>query len=180
MSSGNVSIYEFLTYKDVLPEKDLLEKASAIKIFEHSIGKELKAQINAAEKQYQKLGKVFESNKNEEKIPKSCAKSNLVYSKDFTSYKYHNTKEFAKRSFYSKWNDLIKCKGMLELFYVTEEIKPNNEDQEKKLRKVVINTTSKLYANLLNKYTTQYDNLSEDQKKKINVLNRLSCWFCWR
>ena len=64
---------------------------------------------------------------------------------------------------------------MLELFYVTEEIKPNNEDQEKKLRKVVINTTSKLYANLLNKYTTQYDNLSEDQKKKINVLNRLSC-----
>ena len=91
MSSGNVSIYEFLTYKDVLPEKDLLEKASAIKIFEHSIGKELKAQINAAEKQYQKLGKVFESNKNEEKISKSCAKSNLV-----------NTKEFAKRSFYSK------------------------------------------------------------------------------
>ena len=27
LSSGNVSKYEFLTGKDVLPEKDLLEKA---------------------------------------------------------------------------------------------------------------------------------------------------------
>ena len=49
-----------------------------------------------------------------------------------------------------------------------------NEDQEKALekRKVVINTVSKLYDKLLNIYTTQYDNLSEDQQKEINVLNR--------
>ena len=32
--SGNVSKYEFLTFKDVLPEKDLLKKATAIKKFE--------------------------------------------------------------------------------------------------------------------------------------------------
>ena len=31
LSSGNVSKYEFLTGKDVLPEKDLLEKVAAIK-----------------------------------------------------------------------------------------------------------------------------------------------------
>ena len=31
LSSGNVSKYEFLTGKDILPEKDLLEKA--VKIF---------------------------------------------------------------------------------------------------------------------------------------------------
>ena len=43
LSSGNVSKYEFLTGKYVLPEKDLLEKAASIKIFEYSpLGKELK------------------------------------------------------------------------------------------------------------------------------------------
>ena len=36
----------------------------------------------------------------------------------------------------------------------------------------MINTASTLYDNLLNIYTTQYDNISEDQKKKINVLKR--------
>ena len=44
--SGNVSKYEFLTGKDVLPEKDLLEKATAIKKFEYSpLGKKLKSQL---------------------------------------------------------------------------------------------------------------------------------------
>ena len=54
LSSGNVSKYEFLTEKVVLPKKDLLEKAAAIKRFEYSLlGKELKRQTNVAEKQYQ-------------------------------------------------------------------------------------------------------------------------------
>ena len=35
--SGNVSKYEFLTGKDILPEKDLLEKASVLKRFEYSL-----------------------------------------------------------------------------------------------------------------------------------------------
>ena len=34
LSSKNVSKYEFLTGKDVLPKKDLLEKAAALKRFE--------------------------------------------------------------------------------------------------------------------------------------------------
>ena len=43
LSPGNVGIYEFLTSKDVLPEKELLEKAATIKRFEYSIlSKELK------------------------------------------------------------------------------------------------------------------------------------------
>ena len=33
LSSGNVSKYEFLTDKDVLPEKDLLEKAATTQIW---------------------------------------------------------------------------------------------------------------------------------------------------
>ena len=36
LSSGNVSKYEFLRDTDVLPEKDLLEKAIALKRFEYS------------------------------------------------------------------------------------------------------------------------------------------------
>ena len=50
--SGNVSKYEFLTGKDVSPEKGLLEKAATIKRFEYSsLGKELKKQTSVAEKQ---------------------------------------------------------------------------------------------------------------------------------
>ena len=74
---------------------------------------------------------------------------------------------------------MIEFKDTLELFYYdTEEIKPNNEDQEKDLekRKVVIKiVTSKLYDKLLNRYKTQYNKnkLSEqDNKKEINVLKR--------
>ena len=49
LSLRNVSKYEFLTTKDVLPEKDLLEKAAAMKRFEYSsLGKELKAQTDIA------------------------------------------------------------------------------------------------------------------------------------
>ena len=75
LSSGNVSKYEFLTGKDFLPEKCLLEKAATLKKYEYSpLGKEIKGKTSAAEKQYQKLDKVFESNKNEEKIKRSRAK----------------------------------------------------------------------------------------------------------
>ena len=50
LSSINVSKYEFLTKKDVLPGKDLVEIAAAIKRFEYSpLGKELK-ETSAAEK----------------------------------------------------------------------------------------------------------------------------------
>ena len=117
------------------------------------MGKKLKAQTSAAEKQYQNLDSVFESNKREEKIKRSRAKSNLVYSKVFTFYKYRSINEFCKRSFYSKQDDLNEFKDILETFYYdTEKIKPNNEAQEKDLekRKVVIDTASRLYDKLLN------------------------------
>ena len=49
----NVSKYEFLTAKDALPEKDLLEKVVSFKRLEYSLlGKELKKQTSVAEKQY--------------------------------------------------------------------------------------------------------------------------------
>ena len=49
LSSGNVTKYEFLTSKDVLAEKYLLQKAATMKRFEYSpLDKELKAQIDIA------------------------------------------------------------------------------------------------------------------------------------
>ena len=55
-SSRNVIKFEFLTGEDVLPEKDLLEKAATMKRFEYSsLGKDLKKQTSVAEKQYQKI-----------------------------------------------------------------------------------------------------------------------------
>ena len=113
----------------------MLEKTAAIKRFEYSqLGKELIVQTSAAEKRCKKLDKVFESVKTEEKILKARAKSNLVYSKDFTFYKNRNTIKFAKRSFYSKQNDFLEFKDILELFYDdTEEI--NEEGQIMKIRK---------------------------------------------
>ena len=51
LSSVNVSKYEFLTSKDVLPEKELLEQAAVLKRFEYSpLDKDLKAQTSVAEK----------------------------------------------------------------------------------------------------------------------------------
>ena len=49
LSSANVSKYEFLTGKDVLTEKDLLDKAATLKRFEYlPLGKELKAKADIA------------------------------------------------------------------------------------------------------------------------------------
>ena len=53
-----------MTGKDVLPEKDLLEKAAIMKRFGYlPLGKELKAQTDIAKKQYQKLDSTIEFDK---------------------------------------------------------------------------------------------------------------------
>ena len=49
LSLGNVSEYDILTSKDLLLVKEILKKASTMKIFEYSsLGKELKVQNNVA------------------------------------------------------------------------------------------------------------------------------------
>ena len=70
----------FLPGKHVLSEKDLLEKAPRMKIFEFtSLGKELKTQTGIAKKQYQALNRFFKSNEKEEPTLKKYNKSNLIY-----------------------------------------------------------------------------------------------------
>ena len=62
--SGNFSKYEFLTGKDVLPEKYLLDKATTMKRFEyHPLGKELKVKTDIAEEQYQTSDNTFDFDK---------------------------------------------------------------------------------------------------------------------
>ena len=69
LSSENVSKYEFLTGKDFLLEKDLLEKAVALKRCEYSLwGKELKAQTKVTEKQYQWLNKLLKPDEKEKPV----------------------------------------------------------------------------------------------------------------
>ena len=92
LSSENVSKYDFLTSKGVFPEKDLLEKAAALKRFEYSpLDKELKKQTSVSEKQYQKLNNAFESNKREEvkKKTTTTTKKKAMLSQIYSTINYH-------------------------------------------------------------------------------------------
>ena len=65
-----------MTCKDILLEKDLLEKAATTKTFEYlPLGKELKAQTDIAKEQYQGLDKDFISNKDNENVNESLIKN---------------------------------------------------------------------------------------------------------
>ena len=68
-SSGNVGKYEFLTIKNFLPGKELLEKAATTKLFDFfSLGQELKVQSSFAENHYQGMNKLFNPNEIEELV----------------------------------------------------------------------------------------------------------------
>ena len=58
-----------MTGRDVLPEKDLLGKAAALKRFEYSpLGKELKKETSVAEKHFQIFDKIFNYDETEEPV----------------------------------------------------------------------------------------------------------------
>ena len=70
MSSANVSKYGFLSGKDVVPEKDLLEKS--------------KVQTDIAKKLYQGLNKFFKSDEKEEPTLKKYNTSDLIYNSKYS------------------------------------------------------------------------------------------------
>ena len=71
LSLGNVSKSEFLIGKDVLPVKNLLEKAARMKRFQYSpLGKDVKGQTDIAKKLYKKLDNTFEFDKIKKKKEK--------------------------------------------------------------------------------------------------------------
>ena len=65
----------------------------------------------------------------------NCAKSNQIYSKDFTFCKYLSTKELTAKYFFDpKQNDLSEFKNSLELFcHDTGKIKLIKEKSQKKI-----------------------------------------------
>ena len=95
--------------KDVLPEKDLREKAAALKRFEYSpLGKELKAQTSVVEKHEQKLNMnfmTFESDDEEEEpVPikkekrETIHKPTLIYNNKYPFSKYRNVGKYMDNS----------------------------------------------------------------------------------
>ena len=69
-----------MTDKDVLPQKNLLEKAAAIKRFEYPpFGSELKKRTSVAEKQCQGLNKLSKSGEKEESVTIKKEKPAITY-----------------------------------------------------------------------------------------------------
>ena len=111
LSLGIVIKYEFLTGKDVLPEKDLVEKAAALKRFECSpLGKELKKQINVAEKQYKNFDKIFNPNETEQPVTTKkeiTDKSSLPYNNKFSFIEFKNIRKYKNDSLVSRFNNYL-------------------------------------------------------------------------
>ena len=160
LSSGNVSKYDFLSDKDLLPEKDLPEKAAATKRFEYSLlDKELKAQTDISKKQYQKLENDYKLS-----IIGKYSKSNLIYDANYSFYKYYcDTKKFDSLSFRSKYSFLSKFLDDINKF---SDVKPRTENIKKKKTKV-FHTASELRNKFLNKYFDECYDLEGKEKEEL-------------
>ena len=118
--------------QDFIPEKNLPEKAAAIKRFEYSsLGKELEAQTDIAKKQYQGLDKAFISNKDNKNVNESLikkekkkCKSNLIYNK-LSFYSYNDDKKFDSLSFKSKYFYLLRFYDDLQKLVKMKPVKPD-------------------------------------------------------
>ena len=152
-----------MTGKDVFPEKDLLEKAATIKRFEYCpLGKELKSQTDIAKKQYQTLDKIYESDEREEPTIKKCNRSNLIYNRKYSFYKYYrDRKKFDKVSFESNDSFLDKRFNDLNKF---NKLKTQKEETQKK-KTNVHDTASELYNEFLE--------ICHDKQNKFSVFRHL-------
>ena len=78
-----------MTGKDVLPDKELLEKAATMKRFEYSyIGKKLKPQTDITKEQCQGLDIAFISNKGNKNVNESLIKKEKPKVKKFFFRKF--------------------------------------------------------------------------------------------
>ena len=172
LSSGNVSKYEFLTGKYVLPEKDLLERAAELKRYEYSLlGKELKKQTSVAEKQYQNFDKVFKPDEIEQPItikkeqPVTIKKeitdeSSLVYDSKYCFSEYRNVAKYYNLSFTIKHDTLLPFYHRLNEF---RNVAPQTEKAKIK-KNIVYNNAVSLYNTLLTIYFNQYNNITNKEK----------------
>ena len=81
-----------MTGKDVLPIKDLLEKAATIKKSEYYLlGKELKAETDIAKKQYQGLDQIYEFVEAINRQGTLKCKSDVTYSSKYSKITKNTT-----------------------------------------------------------------------------------------
>ena len=112
-----------MTGKDVLPQKDLLEKAAAIKRFEFSLlGKGLKMQTSVTEKQYQSFDKDFNHDEKEEpvKIKKEgrlkTDDSSLVCNKRYSLSEFKNVGKYEDESLTTRFDNMVSFNQRLKEF----------------------------------------------------------------
>ena len=125
-----------MTDRDVLPEKEFLEKAATMERCEYlPLGKELKAHIDIAKKQYQKLDCTSELDKviEKEKLTlKMYNKLNVIYDSNFSFFKYYcDIKKFDNLSSKSMYSFLIRFFNDLDKF---NKLKPQKEETKRKKR----------------------------------------------
>ena len=101
----------------------MLEKAATIKRFEYSpLGKELKKQTSVAEKQYQRLNKLFKPDEKEETVTikkekaEITRKSNLIYDNKYSFSEYGNYKKYSCLPFIKKCDKLFSFYHRLNNF----------------------------------------------------------------
>ena len=178
LSSGNVSKYEFLTEKGVLPEKDLLEKAATRKRFKYSpLCEELKKQTSVNEKQYQSFDKIFNHDEKEETVtikkkePLKTDKSSLVYDSKYSFSEYRDVGKYYNLSFTTKYNSLLPFYHWLNEF---RDFIPRIE-KTRIQKKIVYNNAEKLYNTLLTIYFNQCNNTADKEyiDKKYDPENLL-------
>ena len=136
LSSENVSKYEFLTGKDVLREKELLEKAVAIKRFEYSLlGSELKKQASFTEQKYQGLNKLFKYDKKEKEpvsikkeTPAIISASKLMYGSKYSFGDYKNVRKYSDLSFTTKYHKLLSFYHRFNEFRKFNSLNRKNEN----------------------------------------------------
>ena len=181
LSSGNVSKYEFSTGKDLLTEKNFLEKAATMKRFEYSpSSKELKKRTKVCETQYQSFDKVF--NNDGKEVPVKIKKevllttdeSSLFYSNKCSFIEFKNFRKYMDNSLVSRYNNyLASFKQPLEEF---KKITPRKLKTKAKKRTVYING-KKLYSKLQSIYYDDYSGIIDKEKEymggKYNPKNLL-------
>ena len=112
-----------MTRKDVLPKKDLLEKAATMKRFEYSsLGKNMKKQTSVTEKQYQSFDKVFNQDEKEESVkikeegPLRTDESSLYYGNKYSFIEFKNVGKYMDGLVSGYNNNLAPFKQRLEEF----------------------------------------------------------------
>ena len=154
----------FWLAKNVLPKKDLLQKAATLKRFQYS----LKAQTSVAEKQYQGLNKLFKPDEKEEPVATDIEKSeitnksNLMYHNKYSFSEYRNFKKCSDFSFMTKYDRLLSFYHRLNNF---RNLTPRIVKTKLK-KKSVFKNAANLYNTLLTIYFKDYNSFIDRKKKK--------------